>query len=319
MIYDTLLLFKDFSLYYPPNVNGQTQSIPLGFLAMQAFARKPFDRSVDLLVAPQVPGDSAYRTGICMFRGGPHFGEKRIGYDSSDFLLYHPGHYGALRDIRGWPDMFNIGDITGTGNNVLLTGGGAGLGYNFEAMYVLGTAMDDKIDEFMGCHYCSGSFDTIRTTTNDIPTFIASAPVFYNDDNVQEVGTVMLLRGARDNIPVVDNPVWGVKESHSSDTSHHISAYPNPFDEKTTVVFNNNTGAKIELDVMNSAGQFVDHEETPGGYGVQEYAVFLNTLPAGAYFLRLSCPADGWSATTSVIKTGAAEAPWKLDLHSLVK
>jgi hypothetical protein len=295
--------------------------------SMQAFPRSPGDRSQDLLISLPVRSGTGHdpfnRNGICIYHGGPSFGTKRLYFDSADYFLHCPGYYSGLFAGTLWGGPFNVGDLTGTGNNVLLTSGGAGIGNGFVAFYVLGKAMDDKIDAFKSFQDGNGNVDTIIATDKGIPTFISGAPYYNSPDDQNngffEKGSVWALYGT-ENIPVHLNPKYSVKQHQSLDTSrYHLYAYPNPCDEKTVLVFDNCTGGKMLLDVMNSAGQFVDHEETPGGYGVQEYAVFLNTLPAGAYFLRLSCPADGWSATTSVIKTGAAEAPWKLDLHSLVK
>jgi hypothetical protein len=96
-------------------------------------------------------------------------------------------------------------------------------------------------------------------------------------------------------------------------------AFPNPFDERTVLTFENCSRGVMYMDVVNSLGVSVLHETIPDVDGYQQYACDLSTLPAGVYYVRMVCPADGWSATTSVIKTGAAQAPWKLDLHEMVK
>jgi hypothetical protein len=318
---DTLVRMRDYSLSIPATPLDHDFR-PKGILAMRVFPKPVWDNSVDLLVAPSIVRDSTYQSGVCIWRGGPHFGEKRLGYDSCDFLIHHPAYYNYAFQGITWPSLQNGGDLTGTGNPVLITGGGGGLGNQFYAWYVLGRALDDKIDMFVSYYHGSGWADTITATNSGYRSFIESTPYAEtSDDNgnqIAQVGGIQMLVGAR-NIPVHPNPVFSVSGRHSLDTSvHHLLAYPNPCDERTVITFDNCSGGTMQVDVINMLGTVVRHNQTPGGFGVQQFAVALNELPAGAYVIRLSCPADGWSATTSVIKAGTAETPWSLNLHEVV-
>jgi photosystem II stability/assembly factor-like uncharacterized protein len=111
----------------------------------------------------------------------------------------------------------------------------------------------------------------------------------------------------------------GVSAANDHAATNRIVCSPNPFDERTVLTFENCSHGVMYMDVMNSLGASVLRETIPDVNGYQQYSADLSSLPAGAYYIRLVCPADGWSATASVIKTGAAQAPWKLDLHDLVK
>jgi hypothetical protein len=94
-----------------------------------------------------------------------------------------------------------------------------------------------------------------------------------------------------------------------------IYAYPNPLDQKTTLTFENCTSGVMYMDVVNGLGVSVIREEIADVGGLQQYSADLSGLPVGAYHIRLSCPTDGWSSGTSVIKSGAAVVPWSLDLR----
>ncbi len=88
-----------------------------------------------------------------------------------------------------------------------------------------------------------------------------------------------------------------------------LKVYPNPLDQKTTLTFESCTSGLMYMEVVSSMGVSVLREEIPDVDGLQQYAADLSALPAGAYHIRLVCPADGWSAGTNVIKTGAALTP----------
>jgi hypothetical protein len=252
---------------------------------MRAFPKKNGDRSFDLLSAPAVGGDSATRSGIMLFRGGPNFGSKRLYYDSADYLIRHPGYYDFnFANIQGWPDMFNVGDLTGTGNNVLFTGGGGGLGSTFEAMYVTGKALDDQIDEFSSCVYCSGWFDTIVTTAKGNPTYIHGAPVYELTTQKHAIGMVMLLRGA-DKIPVRENPKWDSVLVPPVSSVEGSALYPNPATTYVNVTFTCADQEEVVFTLYDVLGRvaFSDARFTIGGR--QTVHLDLPILAAGTYEL----------------------------------
>ncbi len=316
---DTLLVAKEWPLY-KDHFHYHGSPFP-----MIVFPKSITDKSLDMLVPlPISISDDVFNAnGICIFRGGAGFGSKRLRYDSSDFFIHCPGYYSGNFSETEWPTLFDGGDLTGTGNNVLITSGGGGIGYSFDAMYVLGKAMDDKIDVFASYHYAGGGEkETIRATNKDALTYIFSAPAYESPDDqnngIHGKGSIRILYGT-EKIPVHLNPKFAVSEMKSFENSaEHLLAYPNPCDQSTVLTFDNCTGGKMTVDVISSNGKYCQHEETPGGYGIQQYGLSMTDLAAGNYIIRLSCISDGWSTTTHVVKTGAALAPWKLDLHKMI-
>ena len=320
---DTLLKASEWSQYetlfsYSPG--GYSGNV----LSMRAFAKQSWDRSMDLVLPLPIStaSDFTNANGICLFKGGAEFGSKRLSFDSADFFLHCPGYYSSSFSQDIWPDITNGGDLTGTGNNVLLTSGSPGFTSGYLAFYVLGKALDDKIDVFFPFQYgCCGS-DTIVSSEKGNSTFIWGAHSYMTPEDQEQgifsKGSIRVLYG-HEKIPVRLNPKYSVTERSKLDASiHHIIAYPNPCDQKTVLTFDNCTGDKMLVDVINAKGEVCQSEVTPSGYGLQEYALFLNSQPEGTYYIRLTCPRDGWSATTNVVKTGAYQTPWKLDLRKVM-
>jgi hypothetical protein len=318
MLTDTLLRMKDYSYYAPAHQNQSL--LPKGFLALRAFPKAANDRSDDLLISPNAVLDTIYETGLYLFKGGPTFGNKRIGYDSSDYLIRHPGFYsGGFQGIMGWPDPALAGDITGTGNPVLITSGGNGFGSGFLAFYVLGKALDDKIDMFIPVYHGAGNFDTIITNDKGYKSFLKSTPYAETDEQYAvgkyETGGLQLLTHG-DRIPVRLNPLLAVEGKQTTSTQgHHLTAYPNPCDQHTVLTFDNSSGRALQIQVINTLGVVCRVEKTATEFGTQQVSIDLSALPSGAYIIRISDPSSDWSVSTHLIKTGAAETPWSLNLH----
>ncbi|MFI5263946.1 MAG: T9SS type A sorting domain-containing protein, partial [Candidatus Kapaibacterium sp.] len=312
---DTLLSLYGWSLYN--DFSGSMGASPI-----RAFPKPAWDRSYDIAITLPLSSDPHNNYGICLFEGGSNFGKKRLSLDRPDYFIHWPGYYSADFSQSTWYFEGSLGDLTGTGNTVMFTSGGAGIGYGYLALYVLGKAMDDQIDMFIPYHYGAGTVDTIVATSKGNPTLIWGSPAYESSDDqnngVFEKGSLRVLYGA-EHIPVHLNPQFSLVEKRSLDNSpHHLLAYPNPCDQSTVLTFDNCTGGKMIVDVISSSGEECLHEETPGGFGLQQYGLFLNDLAAGNYLVRLSCISDGWSTTTNIIKTGAAQAPWNLDLHKMM-
>lgn len=78
-----------------------------------------------------------------------------------------------------------------------------------------------------------------------------------------------------------------------SDPSIDISVYPNPAREQTTINYTLTSGEDVTLEIINIAGEIIfSEEEFIGDSG--KLALDLNTiaLPAGIYFVKLSCNGD---------------------------
>ncbi len=283
---DTLLVMRDYSLGGPLGPNDSY--LTLNLLSLAAFPKKSGDRSVDFAIAPKTHKDPNYHRGIYLFQGGPHFGEKRIGYDSSDFLIRHPSYYG-LGVVLDWPTMANLGDITGTGNTVLITGGGIGLGTGFIGMYVLGKALDDKIDLFIPYYHGAGWWTTMRATANDIPSFIKSTTVANSDEDEakgkQQVGGIQLLKGAS-KIPVRLNPLFSVAGATPTDAT--VTVYPNPVSKWFNISFRSSYDETVEYTLRDILGRTVDHQSRRVIEGAQTQHIDLPPLSAGEYIIEFS-------------------------------
>ncbi|HEY6170944.1 MAG TPA: hypothetical protein VIX80_01680, partial [Candidatus Kapabacteria bacterium] len=158
----------------------------------------------------------------------------------------------------------------------------------------------------------SGSMDTLTADGDGLQDVIIGMPGYTTPKDeakgLEDVGSLAVIRGSS-KIPVHLNAVASDREKEHLKTKQMYS-YPNPLDQKTTLTFENCTSGVMYMEVVSSIGVSVLREEIPDVDGLQEYAADLSALPAGAYHIRLVCPADGWSAGTNVIKTGAAVAPW---------
>jgi hypothetical protein len=289
MLTDTLLRMMDYSYYAPANQNHNL--IPLGFLSIRAFPKPESDRSVDLLLAPVAGLDSTYQTGIYLFKGGPSFGTKRIGYDSSDFMIHHPGYYdGGFQGIMSWPDLGIAGDITGTGNTVLVTGGGNGFGSTFQAFYVLGKAMDDKIDMFFSLYHSGGSFDTIIANDKGYKSLIENTPYAETDEqnaagNFETGGLQLLLHG--DRIPVRTNPLLAVPEVKPAAIAT-VDIYPNPASVGSSVSFVGLCDEPGEIIIRDMLGRNVLSEPIRILAGRQSIRVdFDGKMSNGTYIIEV--------------------------------
>ncbi|MEP7235887.1 MAG: T9SS type A sorting domain-containing protein [Ignavibacteriota bacterium] len=322
---DTLLVVSEWS-HYKSNF-----SISLGqfnnMLSMRAFPKTAGDSSVDLLIPLPMRSGGSYdpfnRNGICIFKGGSDFGSKRLSFDSADFFLHCPGYLDANFSGTDWPGvMINCGDMTGTGNNVLCASAGY-FTYGFNSLYVLGKAMDDKIDAFFSQNEGGyGGALAIHATNDGRTSFLYDAAAYQTPEDQNNgkfaKGSLQLLR-SNEKIPVHLNPKFsGVVKQSFENSPEHILAYPNPCEQSTVLTFDNCTGGKMTIDVISTSGEISQHEETPGGFGLQQYGLSLTSLAPGNYLVRLSCISDGWSATTHIIKTGASLAPWRLDLKGIL-
>jgi hypothetical protein len=296
---DTLLVMRDYSLF---KAHPLTKPIPWGLLTMKAFPRLPGDRTKDLLIAPYVAKDPGTHNGICVFKGGVDFGSKRIGYDSSDFFIVTPEHYDSQLAGITWPFLSNGGDLTGTGNDVLITGGGGGIGYTFYAFYVLGKAMDDKIDLFASLHYGSGSQDTIPTTSRGNPTFIHASPVTETDEDnaigIYEKGSIQLLRGA-DSIPVHLNPALAIDSDY---VIRELRLYPNPTTRSVNITLQSDAHQSFAVNFHDMLGRMVAHTDRIAEVGTQTFHIELPPLASGTYVLEIVGQSSRFRAKLSVVE-----------------
>lgn len=279
--------------------------------ALEVMPKAKWDKSKDFVfhINPVNPDTG---NGMFVFRGGSEFGSKRLYIDSADFVFHSPAYYGFPSFDFGMTHEFaDCGDMTGTGNRVLHMQG-ATSGQSFDFYYVTGKALDDKADMYY--EYDAALFslpDTLVADNDSLQDIILCI-----GDADTDVAWLGVIKGSK-NIPVRLNPKYAVEEVKRL-SSTQMYAFPNPCEQNMVLTFENCSLGVLELQVVNSIGVSVVRERIVDVDGLQQYAVDMSSLPAGAYHIRLVCPADGWSASTSVIKSGAAVTPWKLDLRKMM-
>ncbi len=122
-------------------------------------------------------------------------------------------------------DIHDCGDMTGTGNRVLYVGGSLdGQFYGYHYFYVLGSAIDDKIDMFIGPigNYGVAYIDTLVADGDGLQDVIMSLPAFGLISGNESVGSIFVVHGSK-NIPVRLNNV-----TSTIATPNSISIFPNP-------------------------------------------------------------------------------------------
>ncbi len=295
--YDTLI-----ARWQNPTLPHYQLVLPDIFLSMKVYSKPSWDHSDDLLINFHKTDSGRF---LYPFRGGPEFGSKRLTLDRAEFAFHHPYWYSSKFSTFDIVLMSDCGDMTGTGNRVLYLGGEIDSHNGASIFYVLGKALDDKIDMFFegndDLYSGYGLADTVTGDNDNLQDMMMGVPSYDSR------GSVYLIRGSKD-IPVTLNPKYKVSQDAKL-TQNQLTSYPNPLDQKTTLTFENRTSGVMYMEVVSSIGVSVLREEIPDVEGLQQYAADLSALPAGAYHIRLVCPTDGWSAGTNVIKTGTAVAP----------
>ncbi len=280
---DTLIVGSSWSLFKKLYNNGP------GGGKFIAFSKKSWDHSYDLIISLPLDAstDPAAYNGICFFRGGSDFGKKRLSLDSADFFLHCPGYYSGDFGQASWPLISGAGDLTGTGNPVLLTSGHSGIGYGFLAFYVLGKAMDDKIDVFIPSHYGGGSADTIVATNKGYKSFISGSPARMSPEDqnngIFEKGSVEILYGA-EKIPVRLNPTYS---ETSEPINGAIEIFPNPVVRSFNMTLVLASSQSLMITLRDILGRVVFQEQRTSSGGEETLHVELPILLSGTYFLEV--------------------------------
>jgi hypothetical protein len=307
MKYDTLM-----SQWQNPKGNSWWGLEPQ--LVMHAFNKPLGDSSMDFLPVNGNVGE------IHIYKGGPDFGSQRLQEDQADFILHTPDFYDSKwNGVNLGGTGINCGKLSGTNNNVLWRSGDLDGGfYGYDFFYVLGDAMDSKVDMYYYNDFgfgASGGVDTLTADNDKIQDVIIGKPWYGKDNGNEMVGTVLLVHGSN-KIPNKSNSVIARKSVDES--PFHILAIPNPCNEHTVLTFDNCSASKMQLQVIASNGTIVLQDETPVVDGLQDYGIDLSPLAAGNYIINLSCPSPGWSSSVNVVKTGTAVKPWSINLKGMV-
>ncbi len=278
-------------------------------LTMKALPKKPNDKSLDLVLSS--PTDDWRNDGVWFFRGGSDFGSHRITLDSAAYIIRHPKYFDptSFDGVYFPAGLTNCGDMTGTGNNVLLVGGGVGFTFlNF--FYVTGLALDDKADMYYLIEPKPGiALDTLTADNDNLEDLLIGHYAWRGS------GALFLLHGSK-RIPVHVNSVEIGKAVEQ--TPSHILAYPNPCEQHTVLTVDNCSAEHIQVTVVNISGKECLRTEVPAVDGYQEFNVDLSPFPAGEYTINLHSPKTNWSGSVKILKTGVAKAPWSLNLKQAV-
>jgi len=224
---------------------------------------------------------------IRIFRGSSSFGSHRLTLDST-YTLESPLYYDHNTfpyEEWGTHGLKDCGDMTGTGNNVLYVGGLDFLTGN-ENFYVLGDAIDDKIDMYFGGYMVGGTLDTC-TLDNDGLQDVAMGDPGYNMDNKlsgDDKGTVRFIHGSR-KIPVRLN-LNIVRERHP-ELEGNLTVAPNPCSSHTVVTWESACSGSVNVRLIDLLGR-VAFEETRRTTGsLESFSLDIPPLPAGDYVLQL--------------------------------
>jgi hypothetical protein len=263
------------------NPNGGS-NFYANMFCMRAFRKDIGDSSVDLM--PTINNQ------IYIFKGGPEFGSHRIFKDSADFIIHHPSYYDSRWVSIGFGTAHDCGDMTGTGNRVLFVRGDghAGLfGYFF--FYVLGDAMDDKVDMYfeMVGHGFPGELDTVVADGDKLQDVIIGLPEYRSEEDFnlgkELVGSVWVVRGST-NIPAKRSSVTDRGRSTAD-----ISLFPNPVTEgHATLDISAIEPQDLNISVFNLLGNMVYADHIRSQEGTPTGPLSLSSLPNGIYMLEIS-------------------------------
>ncbi len=282
MEHDTILDAREWS-YYKDYFSGGGDG-----MAMKAFPKLPSDHSFDLLCPLPASVAGISKGGICVFKGGPDFGSKRLSYNTPDYLLHSPAYYSGDFAHDDWPGaMTDCGDLTKTGNPVLATRGGY-FTYGFTAFYVLGKAMDDKIDAFFSQNEGGfGGQDTIHAFTDQRTTYIMSAPAYESPEDqnngIFAKGSLQVLYGS-EKIPVHLNPKFAVAPIPNNDIG--IEVYPNPMTRSFNITAGFDFSQSVRFIIRDVLGRGVYSADRIASGGEETFHFEIPALSSGTYFIQ---------------------------------
>ncbi len=276
--YDTL-----FAQWQNPNNYNNLNAI-----TMSALSKQSGDSSNDFLLffATDYGRPQAIEE-FRIFRGGKDFGSNRWTADSAAFVLHAPYYYDpnyhALAFGYGLKDC---GHMTGTKNHVLYIEGLLDGGfYGYEFFYVLGDAIDDKVDMFIGPigngGGASNQVDTIVADNDNLQDIIMGESGF-GLDAADAHGSIYVIHGSR-KIPertrTVSTGVSGIE---------NISIFPNPVTEgKFTLDLSSIEQQNLKVELWDLLGRKVYSEYIGEAFIRQFYSIFIPSLSSGTYILEI--------------------------------
>jgi hypothetical protein len=285
--YDTL-----FSGWQHPTLRGTGYNDIAHALSMQAFPKASWDKSQDLIwVCHFLDRDVPTGTRMYFFKGGPNFGSKRLTLDSADFVIRAPGEQDPTFGGGFGDQLYDCGDMTGTGNRVLLTLEGPDLLYGVCSFFVTGKALDDKVDLYyaIGPGGAALEPDTLTADHDNLQDVIIGIPDYYSYDDLnlgkQYVGSIHVVHGSK-KIPVHISERFAV-EKHAVAIGS-MMLYPNPTHDHTSIECSFEHPGRVSIQIYDVLGRVVMREDREVRAGREVFSLSLNGLTKGAYSVRVS-------------------------------
>src|SRR5581483_2143288 len=262
------------------NSNG---AVPAEYFSMPAIA-KTNDRSSDLLVTGWLQDTGVNgNPSIWFFRGGPDFGTHRLTLDSAAFVIRHPQFNFGSSPYGDWAVFApqDAGDMTGTGNHVLLVEARSDDGYSWwDNFYVTGKALDGKIDMW-NVATSAGGGDTLTANPDSLEDFLESRS--QDDLTNSDPGTMWLYYGTKQ-IPVRLNPEWASVAGRLQESEAGLSFFPNPTQNSwsvATIVWP--VAENTEYEVYNLLGVIVQSGTIRMLGGAEQERIYFSGLASGTY------------------------------------
>lgn len=272
-----------------PRISSRNQFDPQVHVvrSMPCLPRASWDKSQDLIFATKLDSLDSDDLHLIIFKGGPEMGKSRFYVDSAAMLIRSPGSHSDFPFTGMSYDVSNAGDMTGTGNNVLMWEGSGSL-RNYFFFYVTGKALDSLADIFFAMEpYAYSQLDTLTANADKFQDVIMSHPVFYtwedHDRGKHDVGTVRVVYGSS-KIPVRLNPKFSVP-GNTTEASTAL-AWPNPFIDRITLSAKFNIAEDIQVEIFDVLGRRVFADRYHAGYSQSLTINLLSSLPAGTYIVR---------------------------------
>jgi hypothetical protein len=227
--------------------------------------------------------DSSWSANI--WRGGPTFGSSRITANDTTLCIRSPFYY----DPSLWYGMsfggipIDCGDMTGTGNKVIMIGGGDG-SQAYEFFYVMGNAADPLVDMYFSMPDGAGGVDTITADSDLLEDIIMGNSWLGQDGESRQAGGILVVHGSR-KIPVRLNR--NLVRQNNPELEGHLTVSPNPFSRHTVVTWESACSGSVEVRLIDLLGRTVYQETRRTTGDLESFSLDLPSLPAGEYFLEL--------------------------------
>lgn len=278
-----------FTRWENPRITSRYQFDPRPAVvrSMPCLPRPGWDRSQDLIFAAKLDSLDSDDLHLIVFKGGPDMGSKRFYVDSAAMLIRSPGSSSDFPFTGMSYDVWNAGDMTGTGNNVLMWAGSGSLRHYF-FFYVTGRALDSLADIYFAMEpEAIGTLDTLTANADSYQDVIMGHHNFYTWEDHEKgknyVGTVRVVYGSPQ-IPVRLNPKFSV--GRKNEDAATATAYPNPFLDHVVLTADFELAQEIEVQVWDVLGRLVFSHGYSPGHSHSLLVQLPHQLAAGSYILR---------------------------------